>query len=209
MRRRALLALPLASALRAADTLEAFGLRWSVPLLHDWKVEQVDGVEVLRLTTARPMEANPRRPFQYALAITPPLSKFSLTLEVRRKADKKSGALVIPYAWQDPDHFDYVHLCGDSASEQPVHNGIFHVYGGDRSRISSDKGPGALLTADWYAIQVSWDAASGLVETTVNGHPNPSLRAVDLSLGPGRIGLGSFFDTADFRNFKLSSQPAL
>lgn len=204
MRRRAFFALPLLTSLRAADTLQVFGLRWSVPLLHDWKVEPLDGVEVLRLATARPMESDPRRPYQYALAETPPLSKFTLELEARRNPVKKSGAIVIVYAWQDPDHFDYVHLCGDSATEQPVHNGIFHVYGGDRSRISSDKGPGSLVTPAWYAIKVAWDASSGLVEATVNGSANPSLRAVDLSLGPGRIGIGSFFDVADFRNLKLT-----
>jgi hypothetical protein len=207
MRRRAFLSLPLAATLQASDTLDAFGLRWSVPLIHDWKVEKQDGVEVLRLATARPMESNPRRPFQYALAIGPPLSEFTLELEVRRNPAKKSGALIIVYAWQDPAHFDYVHLCGDSASEQPVHNGVFHVYGGDRSRISSAKGPGALVTGDWYSVKVTWNAASGMVAAAVNGLPNPSLQAVDLSLGPGRIGIGSFFDTAEFRNLRLNSVP--
>jgi hypothetical protein len=173
-------------------------------LLHDWTVETLDGQPALRLTTARPMESNPRRPYQYALAQTPPLSKFTLEMEARRNPVKKSGALIVVYAWQDPDHFDYVHLCGDSATEQPVHNGVFHVYGGDRSRISPDKGPGSLVTPAWHSIKVTWDASSGLVEATVDGSANPSLRAVDLSLGPGRVGIGSFFDVADFRSLRLT-----
>jgi len=201
------MSLPLLPALRAADTLEAFGIRWSVPLLHDWKVEQVDGVDMLRLATARPMEANPRRPFQYALAVTPPLTKVTLECETRRDPAKKSGSVILVYAWKGPDHFNYAHLSGDSASEQPVHNGIFHVYGGDRVRISSDRGPGALAVPGWHSIRLTYDAASGLVETQVDGFPNPSLRAVDLSLEVGRVGLGSFFDTADFRNVKLTYEP--
>ena len=54
---------------------------------------------------------------------------------------------IIVYAWKDPLHFDYVHLSTDAAQEQPVHNGVFHVYGGDRVRISTDEGPRSLADA--------------------------------------------------------------
>jgi len=208
MRRRFFLSLPLIPVLRAADTLEAFGIQWSVPLLQDWRVQREDGVEVLRLATPRPMEASPRRPFQYALAATPPLSKVTLECETRRDPNKKAGSVILVYAWKGPDHFNYAHLSGDSASEQPVHNGIFHVYGGDRVRISSDRGPGALASPGWHAARLTYDASTGVVDVAVDGAPNPSLRAVDLSLGAGKVGIGSFFDTADFRDVKLTFEPA-
>ena len=38
----------------------------------------------------------------------------------------------------------------------------------------------------------------------MNGQTSPSLKGIDLSLGAGRIGLGSFFNTASFRNFSLT-----
>jgi hypothetical protein len=211
MLRRSLLALPLLglpAALRAADRLEAFGRRWQVPLDADWQVVREDGEEVLRLLIPRVLQANPRRPYQYALLEGPPLQRFRLSCEVRRDGDAKSRSLILVYAWRDPAHFNYAHLSGDSATEQPVHNGMFHVYGGDRVRISSDKGPGALPDGGWRRVQLAWDSATGLAETLVDGKPNPSLRAADLSLGPGRIGLGSFFNTAAFRRFELTAEPA-
>lgn len=205
MLRRALLAAPWAALLKpslAADRLEAFGLRWSVPLLSDWNVATEEGEPVLRLVTARPLPKEPRRPFQYALAETPAHAKVSLELDVRR--EPRVGSLILIYAWQDPAHFNYAHLSNDSATEQPVHNGIFHVYGGDRVRISSDKGPGSLHTGGWHHVRLDYDAATGAVEVAVDGATNPSLRAVDVSLGAGLTGVGSFFNTGAFRRIKIT-----
>jgi hypothetical protein len=40
----------------------------------------------------------------------------------------------------------------------------------------------------------------------VNGKTTGALRGVDLSLRNGRIGLGSFFETASFRNLRVSGR---
>lgn len=203
MNRRALLSLPFLAAGRlwAADRIEAFGRRWSVPLGADWRVTREDGEETLDLITARPKADSPRKPFQYALMEGPPLAKAVIECEARRQQPR--GSLIIVYAWRGPSHFNYVHLSDDTGSEQPVHNGVFHVYGGDRVRISPERGPCALPTAGWHQFRVVHDAASGLVETWADGVLNPSLRAIDLSLGAGRIGLGSFFNTGSFRRVKV------
>jgi hypothetical protein len=42
------------------------------------------------------------------------------------------------------------------------------------------------------------------VEAWVDGQTTPALKGIDLSIGAGRIGLGSFFNTAAFRNFRLT-----
>ena len=51
---------------------------------------------------------------------------------------------MVARAWRDPDHFNYAHLPVDTAKEQPVHNGIFHVFGADRLSISPFEGPSTL-----------------------------------------------------------------
>lgn len=206
MRRRSLFALPalLPAALQAAKTpplaekISAFGLQWDVIAASDWKVSD----EELELVVPRPQQANPRRPIQFALAETEPLAKFTLQMEVKRKPVK--GSMIIVYAWEKDGYFDYVHLSDDSPEKQEVHNGIFHCFNGDRVRISPTKGPGALLTEEWHKVRISYDASKGLVECWVNGQTAPALKGIDLSLGAGRIGLGSFFDVASFRNFKLT-----
>jgi len=184
------------------ERIRCFGQTWLVPTAADWKAESTPQGDVLHLNVPRPQEANPRAPVQYALLESQPSGCFTLDVEVN--SDIESTSLIIVYAWKDPIHFDYVHLSTDTARKQPVHNGIFHVYGGDRVRISNDEGVAALAPATkWTGVRIVYDASTHLVETWIDGQLNPSLRAVDFSLGAGAIGLGSFFNTGNFRKFSL------
>lgn len=201
---RAVLWLCLAAGLAScSDTFEAFGHKWTVPIGADWAVEKQDGMDVVRMLVARP-QTQPRRPAQFALADTADFAKVTVEAEVKRIG----GSLIIVYAYKDPAHFNYAHLSVDTGVKQPVHNGIFHVYGGDRVRISTDQGAAALPSADeWYKVRLDYDAPSHLVEVQVNGQTMPSLRGVDFSLGSGKVGIGSFFETALFRNVKIKGRP--
>jgi hypothetical protein len=111
---------------------------------------------------------------------------------------------MLVYAYQDAAHFNYAHLSVDTAAKEAHHNGIFHVYGGERVRISDVAGPPAFrATKEWYHVILNWDGSTGLVEVKVDGEPIPALRAVDLSLKSGKIGVGSFDETAEFRNLHI------
>src|SRR5262245_19628307 len=144
---RALLVLLFAFGATAGDTIDAFGHKWTVPLASDWKMEQEGGKQVLRLQGLGPRDPRPRRPVQFALAETEAWQKATIECDVKRDG----GSLILVYAYRDEAHFNYAHLSVDAAKKQPVHNGIFHVYGGDRVRISSDEGPGSLPSdQEWY-----------------------------------------------------------
>jgi len=204
--RLALLALACTAAAPGAGLVEAFGLKWRVPILEDWKVERQDGVPVLELLVPRP-SLQPRRPSQYALAETPDYLTLDLELEVRKEpasTRNRRTSVMIVYAWRDENHFNYAHLSVDSAAQQPVHNGIFHVYGGERVRISPTEGPPTLVDEGWHKVRLHYDGGKGMVEVRVNGKTSPSMKAVDLSLGAGRFGIGSFFDMGSFRNVHVS-----
>jgi len=197
---KAALLLVFAVAASAGDLIEAFGHKWTVPNASDWKVEQEDGKPVLHLLMERPQE-KPRRPLQFALADTPPWKRVVLECEMKRVG----GSMILVYAYRDESHFNYAHLSVDEGTKQPVHNGIFHVYGGDRVRISPEAGPAAMpVENQWYKVQLKYDAASGTVTVAVDGKELPSLKAVDLSLGAGKVGLGSFFNKGSFRNVKIT-----
>jgi hypothetical protein len=201
MRPLSLVFLLCASLAAGDDTIEAFGLKWRVPIAADWKVE--DGI--LNLTVPRP-STQPRRPTQYALADTKDFTKVTLELEVQpepAKVRKRRNSLILVYAWKDKEHFNYAHISVDSAMQQPVHNGIFHVYGGDRVRISSQEGPGTLQDEKWHAVKLVYDGKTGRVDLWVDGKTSPSMRAVDMSLGAGKVGIGSFFDMGQFRNVRI------
>ena len=186
----------------AADTLEIFGRSWSVPAAADWKVESENGAPVLRLAQHRGPLPGPRRPIQFALTEVPEYSRLTFEADVK----PLGSSLAIAFAYRDAAHFDYAHLSVDTATKQPVHNGIFHVYGGERVRISSDAGPAAFsATGRWHHMKLTHDATTGTVDVVVDGKPVPALHAVDLSLGWGKVGPGSFDETGEFKNVTITT----
>lgn len=185
-----------AAGAMAQDTLEAFGLRWTVQNAKDWAVE---GDELRLVVPGQPPPGQPRRPQKYALAQTEPFRTVTLEAEVRRNG----RSLVLIYAWQDEAHYNYAHISSDPAEKVHVHNGMFHVFGGERVRISLLDGPPSLPTQEWTPVRLVFDGESGRCYVEVNGRRNPSLEAVDLSLRFGRVGLGSFDETGSFRNVRI------
>jgi len=55
------------------------------------------------------------------------------------------------------------HLSDDTGSTTDVHNGIFHVYGGDRVRISSTEGPATLTEEKWYKVRLDGREQKALI----------------------------------------------
>lgn len=189
----------------ATGTLQIFDHQWTVFEPSDWKIETDNGVPILRLQTGHEPLPGPRRPIQFALASdTPDYSQVTVEADIR----PAKRSCIIVFAYRDKAHFNYAHLSTDAATKQPVHNGIFHVYGGERVRISSEAGPAAFPeTNRWYHVKLVHDGRTGTVDVTVDNTPVPALHAVDLSLKGGKIGIGSFNETGDFRNVKITGTP--
>jgi len=139
---------------------------------------------------------------QYALLEQEPPAASRWTSRCR--VPPASTSLIIVYALEGPAALQlrpslHRHRPGTTGAQRRV-----HVYGGDRVRISNDEGPRSLADAlKWTPVRIVYNASKGLVETSIDGRKNPSLRAADFSLGAGRIGLGSFFNTGSFRKFEL------
>lgn len=202
MKRLAILVASLSVAALAADSVEVFGHTWTVPTASDWKVGQEDGGPVLRLTQGREPVKGPRRPFQFALADV----QVSGAVTVEADVMPLGGSLLIVFAYRDPAHFNYAHLSVDPGAKQPMHNGVFHIYGGERVRISSERGPAAFSASGrWHHVRLVHDPAFGTVSVTVDGQALPALQAVDLSLGAGKVGIGSFDETGAFKNVRIQA----
>jgi hypothetical protein len=195
-----------AVALYAAGSLRVFGYEWSIPEPGDWKVDGENGSPVLHLLVGKEPPANgPRRPFQFAVADTPAFNRVKVEADVK----PLGSSLMIVFAYRDAAHFDYAHLSVDTAAKQTHHNGIFHVYGGERVRISAENGPGAFDANNrWHHVVLDWDGNTGLVQVRVDGSEVPALRAVDLSLKSGKVGIGSFDETGEFKNVKITGHQA-
>jgi hypothetical protein len=192
--------------LGAADQLRVFDYSWSVPNASEWKVSKENGEQVLHLLVPKEPPSNlPRRPSQFAIAQTPDFSSVMLEADVKPLA----RSVMIVYAYRDPAHFDYAHLSTDTAAKQSHHNGIFHVYEGERVRISSEDGPAAFAVKDrWYHVVLTQNGRTGAVNVDVDGKPVPALHAVDLSLTSGKVGIGSFNETGDYKNVKITGTPS-
>ncbi len=178
--------------------IEALGQTWITQDAADWEA----GPDLLRLRRAG-QPGVPRRPTKFAIAETAPFRQVTVELEMKR--DGRS--LMIVYAWQDDNHWNYAHISSDEAAKVNVHNGMFHVFGGERVRISSLEGPASLPVADWVPVKLVFNGDTGLTYVEVNGRRNPSLDAYDLSLRHGRIGLGSFNETGSFRRLRIQGVP--
>ena len=189
----------LAESVWANETITALGKKFSVMTAGDWKASS----EILELVVKHE-PGKPRRPKQFALLVEGPYSSFTLEVDVKRNGK----SLILVFAHQDDDHFNYAHISVDDPAKQNVHNGVFHVFGGDRVRISPlDGGPGLLPAAEWTPVKLVWDGKTGEVVCYANGKTSGALRAVDLSLKQGRVGLGSFNETGSFRNLKITGTP--
>jgi hypothetical protein len=183
----------------AAGPLHVFGQEWTVEQASDWAVEN----GVLRLLVkGEPPAGQPRRPTKIALLNSKPYRKVTVEAEVKRNG----RSVVVVYAWQDPSHYNYAHISSDAAAKQNVHNGMFHIFGGERSRISPLDGPASLDSTDWTPVKLVFDGETGHCYVEVNGKRNPSLEAVDMSLRWGRVGLGSFNETGDFRHVRITGE---
>ena len=171
--------------------------------LADWDLDG-SGVWTIRggmmvLARAGTPSGAIRRPSALAILKTGDFRRASVTAEIRSTADVTvvNRDLEIILAYQGPARFYYVHLAGIT---NDVHNGIFLVADADRKRIDPGTSPPQLTDQSWHAARVEWNGATGHIDVYVDESAKPVMQAIDHTLTTGRVGLGSFDDTGEFRN---------
>lgn len=111
---------------------------------------------------------------------------------------------------QDPGHFYYVHL---ARNMDPHANQIFLVDGADRRKISATTTEGVVWGDQWHHIRIERRSATGALTVWFDNMEQPVMTAVDQTFADaGRVGFGSFDDTAEFAAFRIlrvreSSEP--
>ena len=144
-----------------------------------------------------------RRPAALAIFKTDSLKRVTLKAEVRSTApqDVIRRDLNLIFGYESPSRFYYVHLSGIT---DDVHHGIFLVADADRRRIDDGKGKPQLKDQNWHRVRLERDGATGRIEVYVDGSKAPVLAASDTTIRVGRVGLGSFDDTGEFRNIEIT-----
>lgn len=171
---------------------------WHLPIPAHWERVHEGGNGFLRLVTKGPV-GDPRRPVKFALWKPGCMSDFELEVKARRKGK----SLLIAFGFQDRGHFYYAHISSDPGTER-VHNGLLKVNGGERYRIGGAGAAPALPTTDWHDIRVVRKVESGAIDVFVDGRTEPRFSVIDKDYAYGWVGLGSFDETGDFDDFKLS-----
>lgn len=176
---------------------------WQFPYPEDWVIREDGPLHYLHMLRSREPLV-PRRPQQFALLKGNNVGSFTLTTRVRREG----RSMLITFNYVDSLHFYYTHLSMDRGTKQPVHNGIFLVNGGERFRIAGTEAAPALPDTHWHTVRVVRDVVSGTIKVFVDKDLQPRFAVVDKTLKCGRVGLGSFDETGDFTDFRLTSNDA-
>jgi Laminin G domain len=181
--------------LNAPDALTKFTLDGS----GSWEV--ADGKLILSKagTPGGPI----RRPAALAILKSGLLVRATVQVEMRSTAalEVRNRDLEIIFDYVSPTHFYYVHLAGITDA---VHNGIFLVDEKDRRRIDDGKAAPQLTDREWHRVRLERDGSTGRIEVFVDGAGQPALKATDTTIRSGRVGLGSFDDTGEFRKLEVT-----
>ena len=175
--------------------------RWTLDGSGTWEIR--DGMLVLA-QKGTPAGAI-RRPSALAILEGPPLRRATIRTQMRSTAPQTTlnRDLEVIFGYESPTRFYYVHLAGITDA---AHNGIFLVADADRRRIDDGTAPPQLRDVAWHDVRVVRDGDSGSIEVYVDGAATPALRAVDTTLRSGRVGVGSFDDTGEFRGFSVTGR---
>ena len=163
------------------------------------------GVNILTLNTnTAQVPGMVRRPGAYALA-PGEWRNLDLTVETRTlepdTLPQRDVCLIFGY--RDETHFYYVHL--SSLSDGTFLNVILKVSGSTRSVIQTPAMPLPSITSAWHEIRLT-HAANGVIAVYLDDDPTPRMLANDTDYPSGRVGFGSFDDSAEFRLFDISGQ---
>jgi hypothetical protein len=143
-----------------------------------------------------------RRPAALAILKSEPLTDLTLRLELRSTAPAdlavRDVQLIVGY--QSPTQFYYIHL---SAKTDAVHNGIFIVDNADRKRIDEPTSKAHLVDQAWHRVRIERNPATGTIAVFFDDLPTPILSATDKTHAWGRVGVGSFDETGEFRSLEV------
>lgn len=171
-----------------------------------WKVIKTDHGPAYSLAKESKYKPPHRSPFNISLLKDVVVADFTLRVEAQStKAEYPHQDMCLFFGYQDPDHFYYVHL----ARKPDDHaNQIFIVNGADRAKISTKTSDGTVWGTGWHEIKLTRNPADGSIAVYFDDMQTPVMTATDKTFTWGQVGLGSFDDTGNFANFKLSGNKA-
>jgi hypothetical protein len=176
--------------------------RWQPQDPAQWEVKKTDRGQVYSQHKKQSAFKPPHRaPTNVSLLKDVTVSDMEFTGRVRSThPDYGHRDAVVFFQYQDPAHFYYVHL-GKQADDHA--NQIFIVNGADRKKISITSTSGTNWDDNWHTVRVVRRASDGTIEIYFDDMQKPVMTAKDTTFTWGRIGVGTFDDTADWDDITL------
>ncbi len=204
-----LLNTPMSTATVKESFDSGWELRWKPHTVGSWVVEREANKSILRMTRAGVPPKEIRRPGEYAIWSSPVWGDVEFTGQVRCDVEESNTArdAVIILGYQDDTHFYYVHLAGRADS---VHNSIMIVNGKDRERIdkfdSAHPSKPALTDKQFHYVKLVRNVMTGAIAVYIDHADKPVLEAEDKTFLKGKLGVGSFDDTASFHSLQAKGK---
>ena len=147
-----------------------------------------------------------RRPAALAILKSAPFGDLTFTLEARSTApvDLAVRDVLLIFGYQSPSRFYYVHL---AAKTDAVHNGIFVVHDADRRRLDEPTSTARLTDQAWHRLRLERRVATGSIAVYFDDSRTPMLSATDRTIVSGRVGVGSFDETGEYRSLRVQGMP--
>jgi len=176
--------------------------RWQPQDPKQFKVKETDSGHVYSQFEKKSTFKPPHRaPTNVSVQKDVDVSEMEFTGRVRSThPDYGHRDAVVFFGYQDPAHFYYVHL-GKKTDDHA--NQIFIVNGADRKKISLTTTPGTDWTDNWHTVKIIRKPADGTIEIYFDDMQKPVMTASDKTFTHGRIGVGTFDDTADWDDITL------
>lgn len=179
---------------------------WEFGDATPWKIITLDdGAKALSQFDKKSKFKPPHRsPFHMALLKEPVVTDFVLDATMRSTIkDYGHRDLCLFFGHQDHGHLYYVHL-GKKTDDHA--NQIFIVNGSDRKKISTKTTPGTDWTDNWHKARIIRDTNSGDIKVYFDDMEKPVMTANDKTFTWGRVGVGTFDDTGDWKEITLKGQ---
>jgi hypothetical protein len=171
-----------------------------------WKVIDVDGGKAYCQFQQSKFKPPHRSPFNFALVKDLVVGDFVLEAKVRSTCkDYPHRDVCLIFGYQAPDRYYYSHL-GKKTDDHA--NQIFIVNKADRVKISTKTSDGTPWDDNWHRVKVVRTIADGKIEVYFDDMTKPMQTATDRTFVWGQVGLGSFDDTADWMDVKISGVKA-
>ena len=172
-----------------------------------WVVKGQGKNHVLALTVRKSDYTPPvRSPHNIALVDDLRLAETVIDVDVQSTiTDYNHRDVCLFFGYLNAAQFYYVHL-GKRAD--PHANQIFLVNGSDRRAISAVTTQGTPWDDEWHHARVVRFPAEGLIQVYFDDMTTPVMTARDTTFPFGKVGVGSFDDSAAFDNLAIYGTPA-